>query len=48
MWVLILSHSLKEQVGLYGMNERAELVNGNVNIDTQIGKGTIITLEIPI
>ena len=35
-------------LGLYGMNERAELVNGNVNIDTQIGKGTIITLEIPI
>lgn len=30
------------------MNERAELVRGNVNIDTQLGKGTIITLDVPI
>ncbi|MGJ5712438.1 nitrate respiration regulation sensor histidine kinase NreB [Staphylococcus auricularis] len=35
-------------LGLYGMNERAELVRGNVNIDTQLGKGTIITLDVPI
>ncbi|SCS81380.1 sensor histidine kinase [Staphylococcus caeli] len=35
-------------LGLYGMNERAELVNAHVNIDTQMGKGTIVTLEVPI
>lgn len=35
-------------LGLYGMNERAELVKGTVNIETHIGKGTIITLEVPV
>lgn len=35
-------------LGLYGMNERAELVNAQINIDTQIGRGTIVTLEVPI
>lgn len=35
-------------LGLYGMNERAELVKGSVNIETHIGKGTIITLEVPV
>ncbi|MCI2947826.1 nitrate respiration regulation sensor histidine kinase NreB [Staphylococcus caledonicus] len=35
-------------LGLYGMNERAELVKGTVNIETHMGKGTIITLEIPL
>ena len=35
-------------LGLFGMNERAELVNGSVNIDSQIGRGTIVTLEVPI
>ncbi|PTI78823.1 two-component sensor histidine kinase [Staphylococcus succinus] len=35
-------------LGLYGMNERAELVNAVVNIDTQIGRGTIVTLEVPL
>ncbi|RIL45079.1 two-component sensor histidine kinase, partial [Mammaliicoccus fleurettii] len=35
-------------LGLYGMNERAELVNAEVSIDTQIDRGTIVTLEVPI
>lgn len=35
-------------LGLYGMRERAELVNAEVTIDTQLGKGTIVTLEVPI
>ena len=26
-------------LGLYGMNERAELVSGSVNIETKIGGG---------
>ena len=25
-------------LGLYGMNERAELVNGKVNVETHLGK----------
>ncbi|MCG3411662.1 sensor histidine kinase [Staphylococcus massiliensis] len=35
-------------LGLYGMNERAELVNGQLDIETEIGKGTIVTLVVPI
>ncbi|BAS45293.1 two-component sensor histidine kinase [Staphylococcus schleiferi] len=35
-------------LGLYGMYERAELVNGHLNIETQKGKGTIVSLEVPI
>lgn len=35
-------------LGLYGMKERSELVGGNLNIETHIGKGTIITLEVPL
>lgn len=35
-------------LGLYGMNERAELVSGSVNIETKIGEGTNVTLNIPI
>ncbi|WMZ79241.1 sensor histidine kinase [Staphylococcus pseudintermedius] len=35
-------------LGLYGMYERAELVNGKLNIETQKGKGTIVSLEVPI
>ncbi|UXR82278.1 sensor histidine kinase [Staphylococcus sp. IVB6214] len=35
-------------LGLYGMNERAELVNGHLDIETQKGKGTIVSLDVPI
>ena len=35
-------------LGFYGMKERAELVNGNINIESHINKGTIVTLDIPI
>ena len=35
-------------LGLYGMNERAELINAKVNIDTDIGKGTSVTVEVPL
>jgi len=34
-------------LGLYGMRERAELVNGNLSITSQIGSGTKIHLQIP-
>ena len=35
-------------VGLLGMQERIELLGGQFNIASQPGKGTIITLEIPL
>ena len=35
-------------LGLYGMNERAELIDAEVMIDTQLGRGNIVTLEVPI
>lgn len=35
-------------LGLYGMNERAELVNGQVQIETEINQGTTVTLDIPL
>ncbi|KMS29213.1 histidine kinase, partial [Staphylococcus aureus] len=35
-------------LGLYGMNERAALVSGRVNIETKIGEGPNVTLNIPI
>lgn len=42
------NHPKGSGLGLYGMRERAELVNGHVNIETHINRGTIITLDIPI
>jgi len=36
------------KLGLLGMTERARLLNGNVNIRSRLGKGTIITVEVPI
>ncbi|WP_339252184.1 sensor histidine kinase [Sporosarcina sp. FSL W8-0480] len=35
-------------LGLYSMKERAELVDGNLQIRSEIGKGTVIQLEVPV
>lgn len=35
-------------LGLFGMRERAELVNGHVNIETRIDQGTVVQLEVPV
>ncbi len=35
-------------LGIYGMTERAELVEGQLSIQSEPGKGTIIELEIPL
>lgn len=35
-------------LGLYSMKERAELVEGRMQIRSEIGKGTIIQLEVPV
>lgn len=35
-------------LGLYGMRERAELINGSLHISTEIGEGTEVKLMIPL
>ena len=35
-------------LGLYGIQERAELLSGCVEIESQIGKGTSLFIEIPV
>ena len=35
-------------LGLYGMRERAELVNGNLTVKSEVEKGTAIQLSIPL
>ena len=34
--------------GLLGMTERSELLDGEITIDSIIGKGTVIIISIPI
>lgn len=36
------------KLGLVGMQERARLVGGNLNIESQPGKGTVVQVEIPV
>jgi PAS domain S-box-containing protein len=42
------SEGARDRVGLLGMKERAELLGGKLTIDTEPGKGSRITTEIPI
>lgn len=35
-------------LGLFGMQERAELVGGTFNVDSGIGRGTRILLQVPV
>lgn len=35
-------------LGLYGMKERAELVNGEIVITSEPGKGTTVLLKVPV
>jgi two-component system sensor histidine kinase NreB len=37
-----------DQIGLIGMRERAEGLGGSLTIETEIGKGTTIVVEVPI
>ncbi len=40
--------SVKNQLGLYGMYERAELIGGSITIESQPGMGTTIFVEVPL
>lgn len=35
-------------LGLIGMRERARLLGGNLNIQTQVGRGTKVTISVPL
>jgi len=36
------------KLGLLGIHERIQLLGGRVNIDSEVGKGTIIIVEVPV
>ena len=38
----------QSKLGLYGMQERAELIGGDLDIETQPGEGTSIYLRMPL
>ncbi|TCI73468.1 sensor histidine kinase [Exiguobacterium sp. SH0S7] len=38
----------QESFGIVGMRERIDLVDGSINIDSEIGKGTVVRMSIPI
>ncbi|MEG6586184.1 HAMP domain-containing sensor histidine kinase [Dendrosporobacter sp. 1207_IL3150] len=46
---IVLERALQiNRLGLYGMKERAELLNGTFSVESSRGKGTIITTVIPL
>lgn len=42
------SNPIGTGLGLFGMNERAELVQGNLTINSEISKGTTVNLRVPL
>jgi signal transduction histidine kinase len=42
------SHSYADRLGLYGMRERASLLDGSLTIESTAGRGTTIFVEIPL
>lgn len=38
----------RKHLGIAGMRERAELLGGKLKIDSEAGRGTVITLQIPL
>jgi two-component system sensor histidine kinase DegS len=45
--VHVLTHIPENHYGLLGMRERVERIHGRFTLDSTIGKGTRITVEIP-
>lgn len=37
-----------DKLGLIGMQERAQLLSGSLNIQSELGKGTVIIVEVPL
>ena len=44
----ILTSQNRERLGLFGMYERASIIGGRLSIESQLGFGTTIYLEIPV
>ncbi len=42
------NHSYKMSLGMKTIEERAKIINTNLNIESYLGKGTVITLSIPL
>ena len=42
------SHELDEHVGLAGMRERVGLLGGEMSVDSELGAGTTVRVEIPL
>jgi two-component system sensor histidine kinase NreB len=34
-------------LGILGMQERARLINGTFSVQSEVGKGTTVTVEVP-
>ena len=45
---VMASPQRRERLGLYGMEERASLVDGHLTVESAPGTGTTITVEIPL
>jgi signal transduction histidine kinase len=43
-----LTDAPKDRLGLVGMRERAELIGGNVEIESFVGHGTCVSMNIPL
>lgn len=41
------SGNIQSGFGLYGMNERVELLNGEIEINSEVGRGTQVLVKIP-
>ena len=37
-----------DSFGLIGMKERVEILEGELSIDSQIGKGTVVMIQVPL
>ena len=37
-----------ESFGIIGIKERVELLNGEISIDSKVGKGTIVLIRVPL
>jgi signal transduction histidine kinase len=42
------NHNESEGIGIRNIRSRVDFLNGNLNIDSYPGKGTTITVEIPL
>lgn len=45
---LLRSGSKDEKLGLFGMQERAVLIGGRLTIESQVGVGTTVYVEVPL